>query len=65
LLYEQFEHSIKHIHIAEPGFGKLKNLEMHREFSTAIRDYRDVITHEITNKEEFVESIRTFSEIYK
>jgi len=65
LIYEQFEHSIKHIHIAEPGFGKLKNLEMHREFSTAIRDYRDVITHEITNKEEFVESIKTFSEIYK
>lgn len=65
LLYNQYKHRIGHIHIAEPGFGKLKNLEMHMKFSNTIRGYQDVITHEITNKDEFVESIKTFSEIYK
>jgi sugar phosphate isomerase/epimerase len=65
LLYVQYKRHIKHIHIAEPGFGKLKNLEMHMKFSNAIRDYKDVITHEITNKDEFRESIKIFSEIYK
>jgi sugar phosphate isomerase/epimerase len=65
LLYARYKHRIGHIHITDVGFGKLKNLEMHMKFSNAIRDYRDVITHEITNKDEFVESIKTFSEIYK
>lgn len=65
LVYAQCKHRINHIHIAEPGFGKLKNIEMHMKFSNAIRDYRDVITHEIAVKEEFRESIKTFSEVYK
>lgn len=65
LVYNQYKHRINHIHIAEPGFGKLKNLEMHMKFSNTIRDYRDVVTHEIAVKEEFRESIKTFSEIYK
>jgi len=65
LIYSQYKHRINHIHIAEPGFGKLKNLEMHMKFSNTIRGYRDVITHEISVKEEFLQSIKTFSEIYK
>ena len=65
LIYLQYQRVIKHIHITEPGFGKLENLEFHMRFSNTIRNYPDVITHEITNKEVFHESIKTFSQIYK
>lgn len=64
-LYLQYRRLIKHIHITEPGFGKIKNLEYHMRFSNTIRDYDGVITHEITNKSEFHESIKTFSQLYK
>ena len=38
---------------------------MHLKFSNTIRDYKDVITHEITDKLRFAESVKIFSEIYK
>jgi sugar phosphate isomerase/epimerase len=65
LVYLQHQRLIKHIHITEPGFGELENLAFHMRFSNTIRNYPDVITHEITNKEVFHESIKTFSQIYK
>ena len=65
LLYLRWKQYIGHIHIAEIGLGRLKSVEMHLKFSNTIRDYKDVITHEITDKLRFAESVKTFSEIYK
>lgn len=65
LAYHRFKPFIQHIHVSEIGLGKIVELEKHMKFSNAIRDYNNIVTHEMCNKNDFLESLNTFSTIYR
>lgn len=59
--------NIGHIHISEIKLEPIKNIEFHTKFSSKLKEmkYNKIITYEVMNCEQIMDSVKEFYEIYK
>lgn len=64
-LLEHFQY-IKHIHISEPNLSIITDIKNHQKFSNTIKklEYNNLITYEVLNSENTLDSIQVFSSLY-
>jgi sugar phosphate isomerase/epimerase len=62
---EYFQY-IKHIHVSEPKLIPIDNIESHKRFSQTLKElgYDNIITYEVLDSENTLNSIETFSSVY-